>query len=186
MKDNVHADRGEKIRWFSEADYDDRGNVIEYMPSYTNRRLLSRLKDEINESERIVKDGIISGRALLALKDDLADKKNRLDSILDKRKINGTYKDKISGSLKEISSEINDALFTYDEARKVSVSAHENVRRMTTPCINVKDEVASSIANDCGIKIKNGKVTREEAIRIAKIMKHNLEECVPGSFQYRK
>jgi hypothetical protein len=176
---------GPDIKWFSEADYDDAGKIATYLPSYTKYRRLEELREDVKEIERIVNDGIISGRALNDLRNKLAYKKQRLEKLGSKPRITGFLRDKLKNALDDLSGEINSALFSYDEARKVSVSAHENVRRMTTPCIPVRDSLAGSIAKECNIRVHHGKVTREEAIRIAKIMKYNLGESVAGSFQYR-
>ena len=84
-------------------------------------------------------------------------------------KLKGKQKDRVAKVYDELGRAIGDKLFTRSDMMKGLADAHEEVKRMTEPSIPVTGD-AMSLAKACNVKTVKGKVTREGAAKIWKIL----------------
>ena len=95
--------------------------------------------------------------------------------INSKPKLNGKDIDTLNGIYENLTGQISDSMFTYTEMQKGLVSAQEEAKRMTQPCISIDDNCAS-ILPQFGIKHTKGKITRNQASRVSKIIGRLLDK----------
>ena len=77
---------------------------------------------------------------------------------------------------KEVGAKISDAMFKRSEMEKGLADAHEEARRMVSPCVDLSDEELA-FAKACDVAIDpNKRVSRKSAEKMWKIASRILEE----------
>ena len=155
---------------FGSVDLNDKGQVKSAYPSWYFDHLKDELQNEVDRMETDIKLDRIPRSELALHKERLAQKRDKLLN-LDQAAINlrGKQKDKVSKVYDDLGKEISSALFTRDQMRKGLADAREEMKRMTEPCIEVRGD-AMNIAKACNVKITKGKVSRDGAAKIWKIL----------------
>jgi hypothetical protein len=165
------------IKWFGEVDYNDKGKLAADYPAYYFMNNVHELEEEIRTFEEDINDGVYTGPKVREAKEKLRTMKERHESIVNsKPNLSGVQKDKVSKSLDELCDSIKASHFTYDERWKQECDPHEELRRQKNPCIDIRDSVVGSFAKEKGINVKNGKISRDDAMVMAKIMANVLDK----------
>lgn len=174
-----------EIKWFTEVDFNDKGKVAVDYPAYYFDARINELKEELKALEEGIDEGVYTGKRLRDARDRLAAMKHKHDSIVDGMpKLKDGDKDKVARSFKEFHETIKESLFTYDEMWKQTADAHEEAKRMEKPCIQIPDEIVGSFARQRGYHIEGGKLSRNQAAVILKVMGKVLGETV--NIDYRR
>ena len=107
---------------------------------------------------------------------ELEREKERLNEIEKAEvRLSGKEKDEAKGLYDDMAKEIGDSMFTYREMRKGFADPHEEVRRMKKPVIKV-DSKYDQVMDNLGIKVKGGKISRDDATRVYQIIGKTLGE----------
>lgn len=104
----------------------------------------------------------------------------RNEAILDKIKnsmptLKDGDKDLVAKVYKQLGKEIGASMFTRTEMKKGLANPHDEANRMVKPCIEVNEKVAQ-MAEACGVRVRSGKISRNEASKIYKITGKYLGE----------
>ena len=173
-----------EIQWFTEEDYNPKGKVANDFPAYYFRKELKELIEDANSHETNINRGVFTGKRLEDAKDRLKAMKLKIDKIVNGRpKLSGNQKDKFARSFKDLHERIKDTRFKYDEMWKQTVDAQDEADRMEGHCVKIPDEIVASYVRQKGYPVKNGKITRNAAHIICKVMGHILEEQVKADYK---
>jgi len=163
----------EKITFFGKVDRNNRGNISSEYPAWALKAQFDDLKESVSRNERLLESGNVVPSERPYLVETLEKEKRRLNEIEESMpKLTTKQKDDAYAAYKELSNKIAESLFSRDEMRLGLADAHEEARRMVNPVIDVDPKFAAA----CGVTPKNGKVSRNEASRMFKIMGAYLGE----------
>ena len=167
-----------KMKFFGEADRTKDGKIKSDYPAWYQGQHLEDLRESIKQQERSLEEGSVPPERRGQYKERLNQEKERLEQIeASKPNFSGIEKDIASKFREEIGEKISDAHYRRSHLDKGLVNAHEEARRMTEPCIEVKGQVEAEILKECGARItEGGKVTRTEAEKAWKIVGRALGE----------
>jgi hypothetical protein len=148
---------------FADDDYQyigdfDKGSSIPAWSLDRNKELLS---EEVDRIRMDLDSGIVPPEDVHEEEQKYRMKKDRLDKINASRpELKGYQKDRLVKIRDELADELRDSKFTEWQMQSVErCDPHEEVRRMTTPCIPVDEKEAQRM----GIKTVNGKANRVDA-----------------------
>lgn len=165
------------VKWFSEVDLNSKGKPASDFPARYFDVHIQELQEEVDGLQKQLDLDIHRGKDLLRIRKELATKKGRLDSINEsKATFTPIVKDKIHKVAGELGERISESMFTRDANDKRLVDAHEEARRMSTPCIAVKSEIEADYYKQAGVPIIDGKVSRNHAEIAYKIMMKSVGE----------
>ena len=166
------------MKFFGEADRTRDGKIKSDYPAWYQEQHLEDLRESIAQQERSLEEGSVPPERRGQYKERLNQEKERLEQIeTSKPKLAGVEKDTAVKFRKEMGDKISDTLYRKSHIEKGVVNAHEEARRMTEPCIEVKGEAEAEILKECGARItEGGKVTRTEAEKAWKIVGKALGE----------
>jgi hypothetical protein len=165
-----------ELKIFGDVDRDPRGRIkSEYPASYFSEHT-DELRREIDEMERVLENDGIPGAAKPRFKARLAQKRDRLDLIVNGTpKLTGQEVDLVNRVREEIGTQLKDAHPSRSEKEKGTVDAHEEVRRMSEPVMKIENANQAEWAKSCGIRISdNNMVTRNDMDRMFKIASQKL------------
>ena len=167
-----------KIKFFGEADRTRDGKIKSDYPAWYQGQHVEDLRESIAQQERSLEEGSVPPERRGQYRERLNQEKERLEQIeSSKPKLAGIEKDTAHKFRKEIGERISEAHYSRFHLEKGLVNAHEEARRMTEPCIEVKGQAEAEILRECGAKIsESGKVTRTEAEKAWKIVGRALGE----------
>lgn len=147
------------------------------MPAWSMRVHLEDLQESIDSKQRAIDQGLVAGADLIAHKQMMDKEQERIDKINhSKPKIEGKDMDDLSSAHKTISKKIGESMFRHTDLEKGLADPHEEARRMKQPCIEIKSEAEADLARSCGVKITNGKVSRDAAQRMFRVSASYLNE----------
>jgi len=152
------------FQFFTEADFNQHGNVNSMFPAYTNLTLIEDLRNEISSAEIALSMQNISPDRRASVEKDLEIKKERLELIESgKPKVDET---KLKSIKKDIEGIIRDSMFSDSQMRKGLADAHEEARRMVEKRIPITSEVANLLSG-CNVKINpdNKVVSRNDLVK---------------------
>jgi len=162
-----------KIEFFGQVDRDRDGKPVSYLPAWMLPRQKEELEEEIARNERTLKVGAIPGDQKGQLIEDIRRSKKRLDEINESMpSLTSAAKDKLAKAHEEIGGRISESLFTRDEMRNGFADPHEEHRRNKQPCIKMDPDLARA----CNVRITSGKVSRDGANKIYKIIGARIGE----------
>jgi hypothetical protein len=165
------------IKWFSEVDMNDKGKVSGDLPARYFDRQIEELAEEIRGMERDIEMEMYRGKDLMNLKRKLKERKARHEAIMKSKPIlEGADKDKVAKTLKELGKKIGASMFNYTAMQKISCDPHEEAKRMVSPCIEVNSDVEADYCKQRGIKIVDGKISRDQASFMYKTFAKDLGE----------
>ncbi len=167
-----------KMKFFGQADRTKDGQIKSDYPAWYQGQHLEDLRESIKQQERSLEEGSVPPERKGQYRERLNQEKERLEQIeSSKPKFSGIEKDVAYKFREEIGKKISDAHYGRSHVEKGLVNAHEEARRMTEPCIEVKGQAEAEILRECGAKItEGGKVTRTEAEKAWKIVGRALGE----------
>jgi chromosome segregation ATPase len=161
---------------FGSVDLDDKGRVKSAYPSWYFDPLKDELQNEVDRLEGQISQDRIPRSELQLAKERLKQKRDKLLNLDNAAlELRGKQKDKVSDIRAELGEKIKDAMFTRDDMKKGLADAREEMRRMTEPCIELRGE-ALRLAQACNVKNVKGKVTRDGAAKVWKIISKALGE----------
>jgi hypothetical protein len=165
------------IKWFGEVDLNQHRKIAVDYPAWYFDVQVDQLKNEISERQRNIDLGIYSGKDLIKQREILKNRKGRLEAIeSSKPKLEGKDKDAVVQVHKDIGERIKESMFTYDEMWKQSQDAHYEADRMVKPSIEIRSQVEADFCKQRGIKVVNGKVSRNDASLMYKIFGKSIGE----------
>ena len=165
------------IKWFTEVDLNDKGKVASDYPAWYFDVHVKELAEDIRSLENGIDEGIYIGKKRRDAVKQLETKKQRYSQIVDgKPKMTDVNKDKVMRSFKELGGKIGESMFSHDDMWKMTADAHAEAERMVMPCIAVTDEVAGSFVKERGMKVVDGKISRNDASIVWKCMAKALGE----------
>jgi hypothetical protein len=145
-------------------------------PSWYFTEQLNELKDTIAMSRQNIANGTIPERMLPQARADLSFNETKLSTLLDSiPKVNDFNLDKFAKIWRELGVKISDSMYTYSDMQRGTADAHEEARRMMDPIIDVRDD-ALVCCKSCGCNVHEGRVSRNDAIRVWKIIAKFLGE----------
>jgi len=156
-----------EIVFFGEIDRDEKGVVKSEYPAYYFENNIEDLHEEIGTKERASARKDINWEDVESTKKELEMLKIKTTLIeKSKPKLKGGDKDKVYNEYKHLGDEIRDSMFTRTEMMKGLASPHEEAKRMTERGIKADPELAAA----CNVKVVGGKVSRNDASKMFKIM----------------
>lgn len=156
------------ITFFGKVDREEKivdGKIVsriksEY-PAWFLERNIDEMDNEISLREGMIERGETPPNEVLYAKQEIAKLKARRDSIMgSKPKIEGKDKDKLAEAWKETGDKISESKFTRSQMEKGTADAHEEARRMSTPCVKIHPHLAELVGISLG---KGGMVNRVQA-----------------------
>jgi len=166
------------IHWFGEVDMNERSGLpgADY-PSYYFDPQIRDLENEVRSMERQIEDGVYTGKDLRNFKERYQQRKARLDQILaSKPVLEGPIKDKVKKARKDLGQLIRESMFTYSSMNRMTDDPQIEANRMEGPCIEIKDPVVAEFVQQRGFRITRGKISRNAACVIHKVMGKVLGE----------
>ena len=168
------------IVFFGEIDRSEKGKIKSEFPAWYFENNVEDLEEEVGQKKRALERKNINWEDIEATKQEVALLEEKLKSIKgSKPKLKGADKDRVYKEYNRLKGEIRDSMFTRTEMMKGLASAHEEAKRMTEPGISVDPELADA----CNIRLTKGKVSRNDASKMFKIMGKVLGD-VPTNTEY--
>lgn len=165
-----------KFQIFGSVDLNDKGVVKSSYPSWYFDHLKDNLQDEVDRLENDIRLDRIPRSELPLMKERLKQKQDKLLNLdASAVELRGKLKDKANKVYSDLGQEISSAMFSRDEMKKGIADPREEMKRMTEPCIDVRGD-AMNIAKACNVRITKGKVTRDGAAKVWKILGKALGE----------
>ena len=163
------------IRFFGEIDLNQYGKVGSDYPAWYFPRQIESLKDDLARMEKDLNSGTVLPQNIPNLKLLIKQTKDKVDkSEASRPKLTGKMTDKLAKWRREIEPQIKDTMFTYDDMQRGLADPQEEARRMTEGIIAVDPEIARA----CNLRPdRNGKYSRDEAVRAWKIAGKALQEA---------
>lgn len=176
------SDDTPSIIWFGEVDINKHGKPSSDYPAWYFDVQIKELRREIDDIERGLENEMFQGKDKLKMKNLLAQRKDRYEKIMEsKPKLRDVDKDRIAKSRKELGERIGESQYCYSDMQKGAMgNADPQVEadRMVNPCIDVKNAIEADFCKQAGIRITNGKISRNDAVRIWQIQGKILQEGI--------
>ncbi len=164
-------------RVFGNSDRRADGTIKSEYPARYFREQRDELKKNISEKENALKYGMVPAEAIPRFTGELQRWKTRHDQIdSEDLKLVGPSKDAVSNMMKGMVERIRDVNWKRSELDKGFSDPHEEARRMSEPCIEIKSKEEGEFAEACNIKVRDGKVTKIDFERMYKIVAFDLGE----------
>lgn len=168
----------ENVEFFGAVDRQGRrtdGKICSEYPAWYFDTHIDDLVESIHSKERALKAGLVHPTEIMYAEKELVREKQRLKHILESKiDLKGKDKDEAATLYKDLAQKIQDSMYTYTEMHKGLANAHEELRRMKKPIIDVKGK--EKVFINMGIKPEGGKVSRDQAARAFKILGKSLGE----------
>lgn len=173
----------EDVKFFGEADRKGRhadGKITSEYPAWYFDAQTEDLQEEIEHKQRQIAQGLVPPSEMPYAREALKKQEETLERIMSKPKLTGKDKDEAAKFYESLSEQICDSMPSRSDMKKGLADAHEEVRRMTTPIINVRGQ--TKLLANMGIEAKGGKVSRNQAAKAFKIIGRVLGE--PTNIEY--
>ena len=164
------------MKFYGEADKNKDGSIKSDYPSWYFTQHKEDLEESIRQKERTLEDDLLPNSEKPLMRGRLKQEKELLSKIKDSESEVKGSEDLIKKGAKELGSSIQDAMFTRSQMEKGLVDAHEEARRISEPVIPIINKDVAELVAACGIKLRDGKITRGEAEKVWKISKKALGE----------
>lgn len=163
----------EGIQFFGKVDRNKEGKIASEVPAWTMETHLDDLRESIERRERSVSRGEVPQSELPFALAEIEKSKKRLDEIMEsKPKFATKDKDSICKEYKRLGDEIRNSMFSDSDMRSGKADPHEEARRMVNPIITVNPALAAA----CGVRIQNGRMSRNDAVKMYKIIGKSIGE----------
>jgi hypothetical protein len=168
-----------KYNFFTEADYNQRGEICSMVPSWAMTQMIDDLESAIDDRENWLRDPSVPAEARARIQKELEERKERYAMVTKKPKIDQDKLYKLSGKDHEpgsLGEKIKESNFSFDDMMKGVADGAIELRRSTEPCIKLSPEEAE-IARGCNVKITDdGKLSRNDAVKVWKFSRLHLGE----------
>jgi len=162
----VVAKEDKKIEPFGAVDRKGKqedGIIASQYPGWYHDQQVDEMKESVESQKRALKRDAVPPEEVPYVKNRIKIEEQRHREIVDsKPSLDGKGEDFISNLNKNLGEKIRELMFTRCEMKLGLADAHEEARRMKTPCISVSPVVAASF----GVPCTAGKVTRDGATKI--------------------
>jgi hypothetical protein len=167
------------FNFFTEGDFNSKGHICSDVPSWACYQFIDDLEKEIKVKESQLEEGGMTAQARAKLAKELNERRERLEQVSKKPKINKDKIFKVVGKDREggsLGDKIAESMFSYDDMKRGVVPIDIEVKRMLDPCIKLSPEEAEMAAG-CNIRMdKNCEVSRDDAVRVWRTGRQYLEE----------
>ncbi len=171
------------MKIFGSVDRDSKGKITSEFPAWYFDQQKDELERGIAQDKIALDQEAIPYPAKAKFREKLAQREERLNKINEETpKLKGSESDAVYKMREEMGESIGEAHFTFSQREKGLADPHEEVRRMTEPIIKVKNERQAEFIKECGIRIRDGKITRNEAEKVYKIASKMLDQ--PTNIEY--
>lgn len=164
-----NTDNSEGLVFFGAVDRRGRtanGDIASALPAWYFDEAIDELRESVASTERSLERGTVPADSIPTARARLTQQKQRLQEIEGTRpKPNHKQLIWLRQKQKELESEIGGSMFTRDQMRTGDASPHEEMRRAKNP---VTCKIDHELARLIGLKPKNGRVSRDDAIRALK------------------
>jgi tellurite resistance protein len=151
--------------------------IVSEYPSWYFKVAMEELKESIDRKKRALESGNIPRSEIPYAEEELKRESKKMKQIISSvPKLNGADKDSMAKIYKKLKSAIGESLFTSYQMKKGLADAHEEARRMIEPIIDFKEEAEVMIASKMGITPREGRISRNEASRVFKIIGRLIDE----------
>jgi len=158
------------LKPFGEVDKDVKGNIKSEMPAWYFTEAEEDLGRKIAEGRKALEDDAIPQQAKAGFREALRQKEERLEKIKESKPVlTGKMEDVVKKMNEDMATELREAHPKRSEEEKKLTDAHEEVRRMKDPVIPIKSQEMAEFARECGIRIVDGKISRDSGDKIWKI-----------------
>jgi hypothetical protein len=165
--------------FFSEADFNQRGEVSSMIPAWACSQQIEDLLMSIEERESALEDHSLSPENRARLYKELEERKERYSMVTKKPKLDKDRIFKLVGRDHkggELGDKIAESMFTNDDMTRGIPDASVELRRMTEPCIQLSPEEAE-VASGCNVNITGDrKVSRDDAIKVWRFGRMYLDD----------
>lgn len=166
-----------ELKILGKCDINSKGAVSGEYPAWYFDAQVEEIQKSIHNLSIQLEHGGIPANAIAVTKNELRQKKERLAEIDASRpKLKGGQIDAVRAVRDELGKEISDSMFSYTDMQKGIASPREEANRMTQPIISVPVN-ARGMAEQMGMRVKGGKVSRDDATRLWKISGKMLGEA---------
>ncbi len=165
----------ETIQFFTEMDIDSKGRIKHTYPIYFERLQEQDIREEIRRTETGLENKYYSGAGIGEARERLKKAKDSLDKLLEIRPKFDKQKDSINRLTKELATVITPSMYRRKDVSKGLVDAHQEARKMVEPVITLTPW-AQKVAITNGIRVKDGKVSRDDASRLWQMGREALGE----------
>jgi hypothetical protein len=142
------------------------GIVSSSYPAWYMDSQVEALREQIESTERALDRGFIPKDSVHESMALLSERKKKLEEIEKTRpRLNAAQSAWLKRSVCDLETNIKESMFSYDDMNFGVASPRDEMHRMTRACVKIDPLLASK----CGCKIVDGKVSRNEAIRVLKI-----------------
>jgi len=164
------------MEFFGEIDRNARGMIQSEYPAWYLDAQIQNLKEEISSNENALNMGRVPLDNIPYAKSELEMLKQKLHSIEDsKPKLSDGERDRLWQRYREIAAKIEESLFVRSDMMFGIASPNQEAKRMVEPCIEI-DGPLQELAIACNVKITDGKVSRNGAAKVFKIIGKLLGE----------
>ena len=161
----------EKTEFFGDIDKDHRGRIKSEYPAWYFESQVDLLQEERGSQERRLQRGEIPQEHQPYARQEIANIEERIKQIENsKPTVNDAEKGKLTKLYYELAEKISDSMFTRSEMMLGTASANEEARRMVKPCVALSPALRS-LGATLGVQVaQGGKVSRNGAIKMWKIL----------------
>ena len=164
------------MQFYGDVDRNHKGEITSQYPAWTQRVHIGNLQEQIASTHRRIENGLVPPEDIPQHKAEMAAMQRQMEEITrSKPDVSVGERDRLQKLYKQLSRGISAAMFTRSEMKMGTADPHEEARRMTEPCIDATKEIAE-ITESCKVVITKGKITRNGAAKIFKIVGHLLDE----------
>jgi hypothetical protein len=161
---------------FGSVDLDSKGKIKSTYPSWYFEHLKDDLQNEVDRLENQIRLDQIPRSELPIAKERLKQKQDKLMNLDNAAlELRGKQKDRVNSAYGELGAKISESMFSRDDMRKGLADARQEMQRMTEPCIEVRGDI-KHMAEACNVKVGKGKVSRDGAAKVWKILGKALGE----------
>lgn len=162
------------IHFFGKEDRNKDGIVGSQVPGWAMESQLEELRRGIENKEARIARHLVPEDQVNYVREEVSREKKRMAEIETSRpNLTSEEKDRVFKAYKDISKDIKDSMFKYDDMMTGAASAREEARRMSEPIIKVDPDIAKA----CEVHMDtNGMVSRNDAQKIFKIVGAYLGE----------
>lgn len=156
-----------EVKFFGDIDRDYKGNINSSYPAWYFDNNIELLEQTIDSLRNRIENHKSHYEDLPYLQATLRADEKRLQLILEsKPKLTNKQKDDLFEDYKSLGKSISDSFFSISEMKMGTVSAHSEYRKQKNPYIPIN----SSLAKCFGLKVFDGLISRDNAIRVWKII----------------
>ena len=176
----IAENKANGVAFFGDIDRNQHGRIGSDYPAWYFENHIDELNETIGRMERALERKNINWEDIERTREELNALKKKKELIeQSKPKLRGGDKDRIYKEYKRLGEEIRDSMFTRTEMMKGLASPHEEAKRMSEPGISANPEFVNSL----NAKARRGKISRDEAARMWKILGKTLGD-VPTNIEY--